>query len=361
MSHQIREQPEARVIGRQPPAPELPPADDTTTTTPDPTTGTTTDPTTGTTTGTTTEGLDTTTGTSSTTDGATETATTDEEPCVSDDRAIKLGRLVNPKDGTVLENAIVVVHGDRISQVTTDEDEIPCGAQIIDWTAYTGLPGLVDAHTHFAYQTDQEPNTTAWERRNWLHQNAPLVLVEEARKAALATLKKGVTTTIDKGAGNLEYAVVTVRNEINAGKIPGPRIFHAWKGIWWYDGITLGFIKSWIDQQVLHGADLLKIWADGCSDKTLDCVPSFTLEELTTAVDHAHSLGKRIAIHAYHADTAKLAILAGADSIEHPEGLEETDFFDMIDKDVVYVPTIAHNEYYGQNLELFGYPPELVP
>ena len=85
----------------------------------------------------------------------------------------------------------------------------------------------------------QEPGTTAWERADWLHNNDPQALVTAARKAAAATLKKGVTTAIDKGAGGLEYVVADLKKEINAGDIPGPRIFHAWKGIWWYDGFTL--------------------------------------------------------------------------------------------------------------------------
>jgi imidazolonepropionase-like amidohydrolase len=101
------------------------------------------------------------------------------------------------------------------------------------------------------------------------------------------------------------------------------------------------------------------VWADKCSDDTLECAPTFTFEQLKAAVDTAHALGRPIAIHAYHADTAKLAIMAGPDSLEHPEGLDTIDFMDMKAMGITYVPTIDHNRYYRDNLAYFGYAPEM--
>jgi imidazolonepropionase-like amidohydrolase len=279
-------------------------------------------------------------------------------PCMSEDKVIKLGKLVNPEDGSVIENAIVTVQGDRISYVGADQAQIPCGAAVVDWSAFTGLPGLVDSHTHFAYQTDGAEGTTPWQRLGWLHSNAPLVLMDLARKAALTTLKIGVTSAIDKGAGSEEYVVRNLRNEIAKGETPGPRVFTANRGVW-FQNLSIEMIKARIQQDALGGADLIKVWADGCSDATLTCTPNFSFKELKAAVDEAHALGKPIAIHAYHADTAQLALMAGPDMIEHPEGLGQSDFTEMIMMGTTYVPTIDHNRYYKDNYKWFGYPETL--
>lgn len=279
-------------------------------------------------------------------------------PCMSDDKVIKLGKLVNPHDGSVIENAIVVAQGDRISYVGTDQAQAPCGATIVDWSAYTGLPGLIDSHTHFAYQSDGAEGTLPWQRLGWLKSNAPLVLMDLARKAALATIKIGVTSAIDKGAGSGEYIMRNLRQEIAAGQTPGPRLFIAGRGVSFLN-LSTEMIKAQIQQEVLGGADLIKVWADGCSDATLECMPNFSFTELKVAVDEAHALGKPIAIHAYHADTAQLALMAGTDMIEHPEGLGLGDFSEMITMGTTYVPTIDHNRYYKDNYKWFGYPDTL--
>ncbi|MCY1063130.1 amidohydrolase family protein [Nannocystis sp. RBIL2] len=307
--------------------------------------------------GTTTEGA-TTEGT--TTEGTTTESTTTEgattEGCESDLRAVKLARLIDPADGSVLEPAIVIVQDERVLALATDEAEIPCGAEVVDWSGYTGVPGLVDAHTHFIYQTDDEPGTFPWQRSWWLFQNSPETLAELARQAAEKTIKLGVTTAIDKGAGPGDYLVAELRDAIAAGELTGPRIYTAGYGI---SGPvpSIEVMKGWIQQNVADGADLIKVWADNCSDDTLTCSSKFTFEQLKAAVDEAHALGRPIAIHAYHADTAKLAIMAGPDSLEHPEGLDTVDFMDMIAMGVTYVPTIDHNRYYKDNLAYFGYAP----
>ncbi|MDI1483417.1 amidohydrolase family protein [Polyangium sp. y55x31] len=281
--------------------------------------------------------------------------------CTSDDKAVRLGKLVNPEDGTVIDNAIVVIHEDRIRYVGADEKQIPCGASVIDWTAYTGLPGLVDAHVHFTYQTDKEPGTLPWARSSWLMSNNPYKLLDLARGAALATLETGVTTAIDKGGG--DFILNPLRAEIRSGKTPGPRMFNSIGGISnhkYPSAFTADQLKGWVQLQVLRGADLVKVWADQCSDQRLECVPTFTFDELELLVETSHQEGLPIAIHAYHEDTARLAIMAGPDSIEHPEGLDAVDCGNMIDKGTIYVPTIDHNRYYKDNLAFFGYAPDLA-
>ncbi len=280
--------------------------------------------------------------------------------CTSTDKAIRLGKLVNPEDGSVIEKAIVVIHEDRITYVGVDEKQIPCGATEIDWSAFTGLPGLVDAHVHFSFQTDGEPGTLPWDRSSWLLNNGVYKMMDLTRAAALATLKTGVTTAIDKGGQ--AFILDPLRTEIMSGKTQGPRMFASMGGVYNYkhpEALTDDEITNWVHYLVLNGADLIKVWADGCSDDTLICEPRFTLESLKLVVDTAHAEGLPIAIHAYHGDMAKLAIQAGPDSIEHPEGLDAMDCNTMVDKGTIYVPTIDHNRYYKDNLAFFGYTPDM--
>ncbi len=298
------------------------------------------------------------TGDTTDTTGSTDSTSSTGDPCDSDDVAVKLGKLIDPLDGSVIEAAIVVVHADRVVYVGTDEDQIPCGAEVVDWSAYTGLPGLVDAHTHLRYQTDNEPGTTPWERASVLVANDPAKLAELSRPAAEKALKIGVTTVIDKGSGGSAGAqiIAKLRDDIAAGEIVGPRIFTAGQGIG-NGGASVAAIRGFVKTQVAAGNNLIKVWADSCSDDTLECTPNFTYEKLAAAVDEAHKWGVSIAIHAYHADAAKLAIMAGPDTLEHPEGLDAVDFMDMNALGITYVPTIDHNRYYKDNIGFFGYEP----
>ncbi|MCY0992112.1 amidohydrolase family protein [Nannocystis sp. ILAH1] len=336
---------------------------------PDPTTGTSTDGVsiTGVSTDSTSTDSTSTTGTStdststtgtSTTDTSTDGSTTDSTSTGGESvlRAVKLGRLIDPLDGSVLAPAIVIVHDDRVVAIETDEAQIPDGAEIIDWSAYSGVPGLVDAHTHFAYQTDDEPGTDPWSRSWYLLNTNPTVVDALARQAAEETVKLGVTTAIDKGAGTGAAILFQMRDDSAAGKLVGPRIYTAGRGI---SGPvpSIEYLENRIQQSVAGGVDLIKLYADSCSDDTLTCTPNFTFEQLKAAVDEAHLHGKPIAIHAYHADTAKLVIMAGPDAMEHPEGLDAVDFMDMIALGITYVPTIDHNRYYRDNLDYFHYDP----
>src|SRR5690606_8301468 len=141
----------------------------------------------------------------------------------SEDQVIRLGRLVNPKDELVIDDAIIVVSGDRIVYVGTDEAEIPDGATIIDWSGYTGLPGFVDAHTHLAYVADIAEGFTFWQRRSWLISYDFALFQALVREAAQAMLATGVTTALDKGAGNVSYVVEQLQQQIADGQTPGPR------------------------------------------------------------------------------------------------------------------------------------------
>lgn len=265
------------------------------------------------------------------------------------DLAIRVGKLINPRDRKVLSNAVLVMEKGRFTYVGTDPAVIPAEATVLDWSRYTALPGFIDAHTHVSFQADMvSSDQTPWDRMSQLSNEQRMEL---ARKAALASIRRGVTTMIDKGSGT--GVDLLLRDEIAAGKTRGPRLFVAGPGLGFYNGSSIPAIEMEIQRQASLGTDLVKVWADPCSDKTLKCAAAFKAEHLVAAVEAAHAHGKRIAIHAYHADVAALVIAAGPDMLEHSEGLDATMLQKLKDRGTVYVPTIDHNRYYKDNAAWF--------
>lgn len=137
--------------------------------------------------------------------------------------AIRAKRLINPRDQTILDNAVLVIDEGRFTYVGTNPAMIPPTATVLDWGKYTALPGFVDAHTHLSFQADMtSPAVTPWQRMWELSEAELLTLM---RSAVLASIRRGVTTMIDKGsASGLDFPV---RDEIAAGTTPGPRLFTA--------------------------------------------------------------------------------------------------------------------------------------
>ncbi|HTF36963.1 MAG TPA: amidohydrolase family protein, partial [Blastocatellia bacterium] len=132
--------------------------------------------------------------------------------------AIRCGRLINPVDGSVTQNAVIIVRGDRIEQVGANLS-IPSGAKVIDLSAYTVLPGLIDCHTHIMLQPEDERGAP------------PVVTKSQAFRtvqgvaAAKRDLEAGFTTMRDLDSEGAGFADVAVRDGINQGIIPGPRLF----------------------------------------------------------------------------------------------------------------------------------------
>src|SRR5712672_3180318 len=142
-----------------------------------------------------------------------------EKPAAKNIKAVRFGKLWDGK-GKVWTNAIVVVEGGKIRAVTTDSSAIPPGAETIDLSKYTGLPGLIDAHTHMTLYTDETPGEPMLKQ---LTVNPPAVEVFLARKGAMRTLEAGVTTVRDLGAD--QYMDIAMRDLINRGEMIGPRMF----------------------------------------------------------------------------------------------------------------------------------------
>jgi len=272
-------------------------------------------------------------------------------------KAVRFGKLVDGT-GRVQENVTVVIEDNRITSVSTAAP--PPGAEVIDLTGYTGIPGLIDAHTHMTYGPD--PLTRA-SRSN----AGNMVLGQDA---LMQTLESGVTTVRDMNAS--EYMDVTMRDLINTGRWVGPRMYvvgcglRATRSRYNVAGNPLGcgegngpdeFTRA-ARQQIAAGVDWIKIFGSTGSGEDVTGYQTVTYEEMKAAVDATHAMGKRIAIHSYGPSGVRDAVRAGADSIEHGADLDDATIAEMARKKIFFVPTIDHNRYYFDNAERFRYQPD---
>ncbi len=286
-----------------------------------------------------------------------------ERPSTKTVKAVRFGKLWDAK-GKLWTNAIIIVEGDRIRNVTTDASAIPAGAETIDLSKYTGLPGLIDVHTHMTIYTDETPGEPMLKQ---LTNNPPAVEVFLARKGALRTLEAGVTTVRDLGAD--QYMDIAMRDLINRGEMIGPRMFVVGYGL----NVTSTPYKPWMNppaggiadgvpevlravrQQIAAGADLIKMYASTGTDDDVTGFQTYSYEEIKAAVDAAHKFGKKIAIHSYGPDGARDAVRAGTDSLEHATDMDDATIQEMAKRGTFYVPTIDHNRYYLDNWQKIGY------
>jgi len=280
-------------------------------------------------------------------------------------KAVRFGKLWDAK-GKVWTNAVVVVDNGKIRAVTTDASAVPAGAETIDLSKYTGLPGLIDAHTHMTFYTDETPGVPLLKQ---MANPVPAVEVFLARKGAMRTLEAGVTTVRDLGSD--QYMDIAMRDLINRGEMVGPRMFVVGYGLYITNtpykpglnppagGIADGVpeVLRVVRQQIAAGADLIKMYGSTGTDDDVTGFETYTFEEMKAAVDMAHQFGKKIAIHSYGPDGARDAVRAGADSIEHATDMDDATIKEMAKRGTFYVPTIDHNRYYIDNGDKIGYAP----
>jgi imidazolonepropionase-like amidohydrolase len=278
--------------------------------------------------------------------------------------AIRLGRLIDAR-GQARQDAVVIVEGDRITKVGTGDAAIPSGATVVDLRRYTGLPGLIDVHTHMTYYWDRTLGGRPWAQQGTLSDAVTVFLAQEnARK----TLETGVTTVRDLGSS--DYNDIAMRDLINRGAMVGPRMFVAGYGLHvnatpirpgmsavpdpgTADGVAE--VQRVARQQLAAGVDWIKVYGSTGSDRDTSGYQTFTYEEMKAAVDVAHQAGKRIAIHSYGAAGGRAAMLAGAESVEHAVDLDDSTLAEMVRRGTVYVPTIDHNRYYIAHKDEYGY------
>jgi imidazolonepropionase-like amidohydrolase len=261
-------------------------------------------------------------------------------------QAYRFGRVWDGEK--VLTNAVIVVEKDRIKSVGASD------ANAIDMSRYTAVPGMIDVHTHLTYVLDTN-------RIGQAGRGAATVYLSQDN--AKKTLETGVTTVRNLGAS--DYADIAMRDLINAGMMVGPRIFASGYGLQitrggrgggpgTADGVAE--VLKVVRQQVGAGADVIKMYGSTGSGQDVTGDETFTYEEMKAAVDAAHALGKRIAIHTYGPRGARDAVRAGADSVEHATDMDDETIAEMARKKIFYVPTIDHNRYYVDNAQMLRYP-----
>jgi imidazolonepropionase-like amidohydrolase len=250
--------------------------------------------------------------------------------------AVRCGKLLDVRAGKVLTDQTVVFEekGTITAIGATNAVAIPQGTIPIDLSVATCLPGLIDVHTHLT----SDPKDTGYAG---LGVSVPREAITGAKNAN-KTLLAGFTTVRNVGAGN--FTDVALRDGINEGDVPGPRMLvsgpplgitggHCDNNLLPYEfhykevGVADGpwAVRAKVREVVKYGADLIKVCASGgvLSKGDLPGTPQYTLEELTALVEEAHKLGRKVAAHAHGTQSIKDAIHAGIDSVEHSSLIDE--------------------------------------
>jgi imidazolonepropionase-like amidohydrolase len=281
--------------------------------------------------------------------------------------ALRFGRLVTGR-GDVVQDAVVVVEGERVTKVGAGDAAVPAGARVVDLRPLNGIPGLIDVHTHMTFYWDRKPGTRPWTQLGTL---SPAVTAFLAQENARKTLETGVTTVRDLGAW--QYLDIALRDLIGRGAMPGPRMLVAGYGLFISSTATkpgralepgeangVAEVQRVAREQIGAGADWIKMYGSTGSDQDVTGFQTFSFEEMKAAADVAHRAGKRIAIHSYGPDGARDAVRAGADSIEHATDMDDATIAEMKARKTVYVPTVDHNRYYIAHKDEFGYDQAVV-
>ena len=281
---------------------------------------------------------------------------------------IQFGKLIDGK-GHTIPNATVIVVGDRIRNLYDRKRaqgtiQVPEGTESIDLSRFSGLPGMIDAHTHMTYWWDKASGARPWQD---LTARTPMQTMFLAQENARRTLETGVTTVRD--LGSFQYMDIAMRDLINRGAMVGPRMFVAGYGLYptmspFQDApqALAGGLADGVDQvmkatrqQIAAGADVVKIYGSTGSADDVTGFQTYTYEEMKAAVDIARERGKRVAIHSYGPDGARDAVRAGANSVEHAIDIDDATLREMARRNVTYVPTVDHNRYYAEHGAEFGY------
>ena len=273
---------------------------------------------------------------------------------------LRPGKLLDVKDGSLKSNQAIVIEGDKISSVGAASAVRPsANDRLIDLPNATVLPGLIDAHTHLTFNPQFGYESLAI--------SVPREALIGARNARV-TLNAGFTTVRNVGAQG--YADVALREAINAGDVPGPRILasgpplgitggHCDNDLLPYeyhatgDGVADGLeqVQHKVREVIKYGADLIKICANGgvLSKGDDPNASQFTLEEMKAIVADAHRLGRKVAAHAHGAQGVIWASEAGVDSIEHGHLMNDAAIATLKKNGTYLVPTLYLTDWHREH------------
>jgi imidazolonepropionase-like amidohydrolase len=270
-------------------------------------------------------------------------------------KVIKCGSLIDVKNEQVKKDVLILIKGNKIEKVGTFE--IPPGAEIIDLSDMTVLPGLVDSHVHlFLHEGSYDDQL--------LKESIPYRTIR-AVVHARQTLEAGFTTIRDLETEGAGYADVDLKTAINQGIILGPRMQvstralsttggYALMGYSWEIQVPTGAqlvdgvdeVRKAVREQIKYGADWIKIYADSRRRRnevadSLTWYLTFSDDELKAIVEEAQKMNVKVAAHCYSSIAAQRAINAGVASIEHGLYLDEATLKLMKEKGVYYCPTLV--------------------
>jgi len=285
---------------------------------------------------------------------------------------VRAGKLLDVRTGKTLTNQAIVIENGKIVSVGPDSGttDASANAKVIDLSDKTVLPGLIDAHTHITFDP------------RFGYDRLAISLPREAligAKNARVTLLAGFTTIRNLGA--TEFADIALRDAINAGDVPGPRIdasgpalsitgghcddnllpyeWHA-TSIGVADGVEN--VQHKVREVIKYGSDVIKICATG-GVLSLGDNPQhsqFTQAELAAIVADAHRLGRKVAAHAHGAEGIRWASEAGVDSIEHGSYLDDAGIAAMKQHGTYLVPTLYLGDWFMENAPKTGVPPAML-
>ncbi|MGZ4825976.1 MAG: amidohydrolase family protein [Terriglobales bacterium] len=281
--------------------------------------------------------------------------------------AIRAGRLIDGKSDQPRANQLVLIRGNRIESVgDAASAQLPPNAQVIDLTRATVLPGLIESHTHIFLQ-GEDPAQGGYDANLLNHPVA--YRAARAAVAARRALEQGFTTIRDVETEGAGYGDVGIKEAINEGWIPGPRMFVVTRALSTTGGYPLeGYAPEYdlpkgvqiadgpvefrkaTREQLANGADWIKVymthrsWVD--AQGRLQSQPTLTLDEIKAVVDEAHGWGRKVACHAYNGIGLHRALDGGCDSIEHGLELDDAAIAQMVKQGTWYCPTLSPYYYW---------------